>query len=185
MNQESLKVYLLDAANHVQPHVAAAQTDDSPGIYAMFVREPGCLPSPYREELTNRGHRCLYVGKTSIRNPSLSRRLSKYDLNGEGDSTFFCSIGAVLGYRPQPGSLIGMKDQNNFRYSREDKQKIVTWIDQHLSVAWQVLSEAEANEFEAPVIRLVRLLLNITHNPSRLQSLRALRDQCRQIARSA
>ena len=184
MNQESLKVYLLDAANHVPPRVAAAQADDTPGIYAIFVRETGYLPSPYREELVKRGHRCIYVGKTS-RNPSLQRRLIKYDLKGEGDSTFFQSLGAILGHRPESGSLRGMSDQSNFRFSLEDRSKIAAWIDQHVEVAWQVLPEREVNVFEVPLIQSLRPLLNITHNPSALQSLRALRDRCRKMARSA
>jgi len=85
---------LLDKRRHIVANRAADQIIDQPGIYAIHALEGDCIPSPFRQYLTARNHRCLYIGKAV----QGLRRLVSYDLNGEGPSTFFCSLGVMLGY---------------------------------------------------------------------------------------
>ena len=50
---------------------------------------------------------------------------------------FFLEVsGAVLGFLPPFGSLIGKNNQNNYKFSDEDKMKIIDWINSNLVVSW-------------------------------------------------
>ncbi len=84
------------------------------------------------------------------------RRLVRYDLNGEGASTFFCSPGVMLGYRPVQGSLVGKKDQNNFTISTDDSNKLASWSSSHVAVAWRRLEKTSVDALEAPLIELIK-----------------------------
>jgi len=180
MNLNTAKAQLFSPANQVSPSDATKKVPEHLGVYAILIKQPQNLPSPFNRYLTDRGHRCLYVGKSS----HLYRRMVRYDLDGKGDSTFFQSLGAILGYRPPPGSLIGKTDQNNFRFSQEDTEKIVAWATEHLVVAWLELSiTQQATYLEKQLIKHIRPLLNIRNNPSKLRELIELRQKCREIAK--
>jgi len=180
MNLNTAKAQLFNPANQVSPSDAAKRVPEHLGVYAVFVKQSQNLPSPFNRYLTDRGHRCLYMGKSS----HLYRRMVQYDLNGKGDSTFFCSLGAILDYRPPLGSLIGKTDRNNFRFNQEDKGKIVAWAAEHLVVAWLELSVPQQASFlEKQLIKHIQPLLNIRNNPSKLRELRDLRRVCREIAK--
>jgi len=93
------------------------------------------------------------------------------------------SIGAVLGFRPQPGSLLDMTNQTNYTFTLKDRQTIVDWIDQHLLATFVAVDDA-VGPLEVALIKKHRPLLNIQHNPAALLELKTLRDECRRIARN-
>lgn len=162
------------------PPDALKALNDTPGIYAIFVDNPDSLPHPFRGILQGRNTQLIYIGKAS---KSLSQRLGEQELRHKRAATFFRSLGAVLGYRPQAGSLKGKKNQNNYRFTKDDTQAIIDWIDQHLKVSWLEIPVETIGEFEPALLNEARPLFNDTHNPDRLKELKRLREQCRQIAR--
>ncbi len=154
---------------------------NKPGIYAIFVDNENSLPEPFNSYLSKRKHKCIYVGKAS---KSLFLRLVEEDLYGKSHSTFFRSLGAVLGYRPPKGSLIGKKNQNNYKFNRKDTKEVVKWIEMHLGVSWIGMSTDKLKLEESRIIKKIRPLFNIKHNPDKLEELEKLRKECRDIATS-
>lgn len=152
-----------------------------PGVYAIIVDDASSLPCPFSDILLDRDSRVLYVGKASN---SLLRCLVDEDLRGRSNSTFFRGIGAILGYRPPAGSLVGKSNQNNYKFSPKDALELVEWINGHLSVRWVCLPEQVAVEVEPEVIKSLSPLINTTYNPRPVQELAYLRDECRRVARS-
>ncbi|SJL30493.1 hypothetical protein PGIN_ATCC49417_01171 [Porphyromonas gingivalis] len=63
------------------------------------------------------------------------------ELFAKGHGTFFRSLGALLGHRPEKGSLVGKKNQKNYRFPKRDEQKIAKWIIDNLAVNWIELEE--------------------------------------------
>ena len=159
--------------------VAARDADsfvpNTPGLYAIFVDDPDNLPLPSRSRL-------VYIGKAT---ESLRERLVEQDLRHMKPSTFFRGVGAVLGYRPPQGSLIGKRNQNNYRFGGGDTQEIIAWINAHLGVRWVELDKTNIGLYEPQAIKLISPPLNTTHNPNALGKLAALRKECRQIALAA
>src|SRR5689334_19554692 len=82
--------------------------DDRPGLYAIFVDHPSSLPEPFASQLTTRNSRLLYVGRAR---DSLLVRLISQELRHKRAATFFRGMGAILGFRPQAGSLRGKANQ--------------------------------------------------------------------------
>ncbi len=151
-----------------------------PGYYAIFIDDPCTLPSPFQRFLLQKMTRLIYIG---IATKSLFQRLVKQDLrHEEGRSTFFRAIGAILDYRPLPGSLTGMKNQNNYRFSPEDTAEIITWINKHLLVSW-IEANPALPKVEQALIRKYCPIINTHHNPQAVPELADLRHQCRMIAR--
>ena len=160
----------------------AEQVLATPGYYAIFIDDPCALPNPFQELLVERGTtRLIYIGLATV---SLYDRLVKQDLRHQQPSTFFRGIGCVLNYRPPPGSLVGNKNQNNYRFSANDTAKIVEWIDEQLSVSW-IKAEPALETIEECLIRKYHPLMNTKHNPSAIPELADLRRECRMIARAA
>jgi hypothetical protein len=170
---------LLDERRYIVASRAADEIVDQSGIYAIHALDGECIPSPFCQYLTARNHRCLYVGK-AVKG---LRRLVRYDLNGKGPSTFFCSLGVMLGYRPVPGSLVGKKDQNNFTFSTDDSRRLASWSSAHLAVAWRGLDKLSVDALEVPLIEFIKPLLNVAHNPAKLRELERLRRDARTTAR--
>lgn len=160
---------------------APARVPEAAGYYAIYVDDAGRLPSPYCDLLLRRGTDLVYIGIATV---CLYERLVEQDLRHKSPSTFFRGIGPTLGYRPQPGSLVGMKNQNNFRFSVADTAAIVRWIDAHLSVSWAKADPAHKG-LETSLIRVHRPIFNTKDNPEPVAELAALRDECRRIARAA
>jgi len=160
--------------------VADAVIPRAPGFYSIFVDRPDSLPNPYAAYLRSCGTSLLYIGKAST---SLFQRLVEQDFRHQRPSTFFRSIGAILGYRPQPGSLVGKRNQNNYRFPQDDTRKIVDWIRRHLAFR---LVEADISKYptaERDVIRKNCPILNTIYNPRRYPPLDQLRSECRAAAR--
>ena len=155
---------------------------DRPGLYSIFIDDPDNLPSPFKESLSKWKTRMIYLGRAST---SLQKRLVAEDLRHKKPSTFFRTIGAVLGYKPPAASLKGKKNQNNYRFTPQDTRSMINWIDCHLSVRWVTLPRDEAERWEQSAIRAVRPLLNTSNNPDALPEVAQLREQCRAIARGS
>jgi hypothetical protein len=157
---------------------AEEQVPPSPGMYAIFVDAARSLAEPYAQTLESRETCLLYIG---IATKSLSKRLVAQDLNHRSPSSFFRSLGAVLGYRPPEGSLLKKKNHRNFQFSGDDTDKIREWIKSRLFVSWVCGSDG-LTKAEVSAINHWCPLLNIMHNPSRLSSLLQLRHDCCAIA---
>lgn len=178
-NLEDIEKKLGSAGSAVPAARASTAVPDKPGLYSIFVREPSDLPAPFSDEIRRRGTTLIYLGKASN---SLKSRLAKQDLCHTGPSTFFRAIGPILEYRPPRGSLVGKRNQNNYKFSTRDTQLIIKWIEDHLLVKWFVCGSP--GNLEAELIARLAPLLNTQHNPEPLPLLAALRDECRQLAKS-
>lgn len=163
----------LTSAIDAQTTVPAA-----PGLYAIFVDVASSLPFPFNSYLRAKQARLIYVGKAD----NLLKRLVAQDLRHIGPSTFFRGIGAVLGFTPPRGSLIGKRNKNNYRFGHQDTKEIIEWIDAHLFVKWQTLAECDIRVWESRAIGTYRPLFNTQGNPDALQELAALRKKCRDVA---
>src|SRR4051812_37243154 len=115
----------LEIAGKLFPVVTAhTVVPAEPGFYAIFVDEPESLPSPFDRYLREKNSRLIYTGVASR---SLYERLIEQDLRHREASTFFRGIGAILGYRPPSGSLVGKGNQNNYEFSTADTATIDAW----------------------------------------------------------
>ena len=148
------------------------------GVYAIRLRAGSSLPEPFETHLASRRSRLIYIGKAT----SLAKRMLGNELRGRGHGTFFRSIGAVLGYRPAAGSLVGKANQYNFSFVAEDRARIVTWINGHLEVSWAIVPQADVRAAEKALILEHLPLLNLEGNPLALAELDTLRIECRTIA---
>lgn len=181
MNLEEIIVQLSSGAKLVSAKKAELWVPASSGLYSIFVDQAASLPSPFGDYLSQKQTTIIYLGKAS---GSLKDRLVEQDLRHKNPSTFFRGIGAVRGYRPPAGSLKGKKNQNNYKFNTRDTQLIIKWINSHLFIRWVVLQEHEVESFESGAILSLRPLLNTQNNPDALPELAALREKCRQIAKS-
>lgn len=137
----------------------------APGLYAVFIDDPGCLPDPFEEIAATRTNpHLLYVGQAS---GSLYQRVWVEELQHRSPGTFFRSIGVMLGYISPKGGRI-------FAFAPRDKCAISAWIAEHLAVAWTVAVRYMNAEERGAILRHCPLL-NITHNPKRIAQLRELR----------
>jgi hypothetical protein len=166
----------------VEPKCSAQQGLDrvpnQPGYYAIYVNDATLLPKSYSDVLSRKDTKLIYIG---IAKKLLKQRLIKQDLRHQGSSTFFRSIGAILGYRPTPGSLIGKSNQQNYKFDPIDTARIVSWINENLAINW--LEESPADSATEKTLILSRCpLINIEHNPEKLAVLEESRLICRTIA---
>lgn len=149
-----------------------------PGIYCIKIRSAELLPAEFSVVLKERQHLYLYVG---IATKSLKVRFLEQELRARGHGTFFRSLGAVLGYRPEKGSLKDKKNKNNYTFSPKDEGQIIKWINANLLVNWiEYKGDIKANETK--LIEEISSLLNIDKNPLALKKLKDLRNECREIA---
>ncbi len=152
------------------------------GIYAICIDDARNLPVVFRKGLERKNSRILYVGKAAQQ--TLHTRLVAQDLRHRKASTFFRGLGAALGFYPPKGSLRSKKNQNNYKFSTEDTEKIIGWIDAHLSVCWVTMSPDEAQWNEFSLIHEFCPPFNTTHNEDAVEELALLKANCRLIARS-
>jgi hypothetical protein len=171
--------YLGDFAAALPVPKAIGLVDDKPGLYAIFINDPKSLPQPFSSMLIRHGARLLYVGRAR---DSLSVRLVDQELRHKRAATFFRGVGAILGFRPQPGSLRDKANQRNYRFSKSHTGQIIDWMEKHLLVRWLPMEVTDLLTVEPTVIHELRPLLNTTHNPDRCDELAELRELCRRIA---
>src|SRR5947209_2881242 len=95
----------LEASAELHPvAIAHAIVPPKPSFYSIFVDTPYSLSSPFDRCLRAKQTCLIYIGVASR---SLQGRLIEQDLWHRNPSTFFRGIGAILGYRPAVGSLVG------------------------------------------------------------------------------
>lgn len=150
---------------------------DSSGLYCIRLNENSRLPDRYQNILDDREFKYIYIGKATT---TLRRRLEE-ELEHIRPGTFFRSIGCVLGYRPIYGHLRGMVNQNNYRFSQDDKMRIIDWLNDNIEVS--IVKYEGDFSIEAELIRKYCPLLNIKHNPNILHELIVDRHECIGIAR--
>lgn len=151
---------------------------DKPGIYCIKLQESSFLPSKFGEI---RKDRIIYIGKATI---SLKKRLWQQELNHKTPATFFRSIGAMLDYLPPKGSLVGKKNNRNYKFSKEDTDAIKKWMKYSLRVNYIILEQSNIEEFEDSLIRKYMPLVNLDKNPQRSIELEKARKRCVEYANS-
>lgn len=95
------------------------------GFYCIKLKSNSRLPDRYQKILDKRTHKYIYIGKAE--GQSLRERLSQ-ELELKKPGTFFRSIACVLEYLPENGHLKGKSNQNNFKFSKTDKEEIIEWL---------------------------------------------------------
>lgn len=181
--EEHLAINLLDEKLINGNFTSAGDLDskdslDSKGFYCIKTKEKAALPPRYQRHLKKNNPRIIYIGKAE--NATLRKRFLGQELRARGHGTFFRSLGAVLEYTPEPGSLLNYRNKNNYKFSPKNENEIINWINCNLEVNWVSYNGDFA--IEADLIKKYKPLLNDTHNPSRLPELREDKANCRSIA---
>lgn len=156
----------------------ALDIPDMPGIYVIKIRDIKKLTQVFRKVLQDRKHNIMYIG---ISKKSLRKRFWENELHAKGHGTFFRSLGAVLGYLPEAGSLKECKNKRNYKFSKHDSAGIIGWIENNLVVNFIAHSD-NLEEIERSLIAQNLPLLNLDKNPIRLQELESLRRKCVVVA---
>jgi len=171
---------LMNEKNFKSAAVIDNSVPDLPGFYCIRISDPKQLKSTFANVLIERNHNIIYIG---IASQSLKKRFLGQELRARGHGTFFRSLGAVLGYRPEQGSLLDKMNQNNYTFSPSDEKKIINWINQNLLVNW-IPYAGNLNGIENDLIKEHLPLLNISGNPGSLPQVQALREECKRIGRA-
>ena len=179
MESKLLMKVLINKKNFKTISECEATIPDAPGIYCVRIKDISALDALFSNVLSERNHTIIYIG---IASKSLRKRFLGQELRAKGHGTFFRTIGAVLGYLPEEGSLVGKRNQNNYKFSPAHEQEIIKWIEDHLIFNW-VATSKDLNTIEIRLIREHLPLLNIAGNPGVLNSVRVLRQKCKVIAR--
>lgn len=151
---------------------------DSSGVYVVKIKDIDKLPLTFSKVLKERKHKILYIG---ISTNSLRRRLWGNELHAKGHGTFFRSLGAILGYLPETGSLLGNRNKRNYKFSAQDSAGIIRWIEDNLEINFIVHSENLEKIEESLIVKYVPLL-NLDKNPVKLSELVELRRKCEAVA---
>lgn len=146
---------------------------DEAGIYAFRLIDENSLPAPFNQIISSKENNFFYIGQAS---KSILERMYHQELNGKKHGTFFRSLGAVLGFLPPKGSLIN-RDTRNYKFSKEDSEKIIKWISENLEIAYFLCNE-NIDNIESELIANYKPLLNIKGNPDALPELSKLRNNC-------
>ena len=156
------------------PENAEDEFPSAPGLCAFYVDSIESLPSEFKEELRGRNTNLLYIGKSK----NLKKRMIKEHLTG-GTSTLFRSIGTMLNYGPEFGSLRG-KGNNNYFFDDEVKKMVIGWIRSHLVILWCTCEPYDLNK---DLVEQLMPILNIKWNPQKFEPLIRLRKKCLMNAR--
>lgn len=151
---------------------------DSSGVYVVKIKNIDKLPPTFGKVLKERKHKILYIG---ISTNSLRKRLWGNELHAKGHGTFFRSLGAILGYLPETGSLLGYRNKRNYKFSTQDSARIIRWIEDNLEINFIVHSENLEKIEESLIVKYVPLL-NLDKNPVRLSELVESRRKCEAVA---
>jgi hypothetical protein len=154
-----------------------AMVPNRAGLYCIKIKDRTALPSPYAEELGRRGTDVIYIGIATV---SLATRLAQ-ELRARGHGTFFRSLGAVLGFQPAPGSLVGKANTRNYKFTSADTQAILEWIDANLLVNW-IEVDSGFGSLETILIAQSTPLLNLDKNPLPFRPLKEARRICVDVA---
>lgn len=179
-NKSLVEKVLIDEKNFKPAGSIDNLVPNVPGLYCMRIIDINKMPKPFDIYLNNRGHNIIYIG---IASQSLQKRFLYQELRAKGHGTFFRSIGAVLGYRPEKGSLKTKANKRNYKFKPEDEKKIINWINNNLIANW-VTFDGNIESIETGIIQRYLPLLNIAKNPMALNELSELRAECVKIANS-
>ena len=152
------------------------------GFYCIVLKDSAKLYGSFKEIHISNPTNVVYIG---IAPNTIRRRFWDNEINGRGHGTFFRSLGTVLGFMPERGSLRLHDNQNNYTFSSEDRSKITKWISDNLLVNFVPYISEDRKRFEKIERELIgeyKPLLNIVHNPNRSRRLEELREQCRKRA---
>ena len=147
------------------------------GLYALRVKDVSILPNLFKNELVSLDTTLIYIGKGER---TIRQRLLE-ECQGKGHGTFFRGIGALLNFKPERGSLIKMKNKNNYCFSNINRDKIVEWMNVNLDLNF-IRIDSNIEQIEKQLIQLHSPILNSTHNSKKSQALAALRKSCREYA---
>lgn len=178
-NSELLVKVLMNAKNCKTISTCEDNIPDQPGLYCIRIANPKAFSEPFSKVLEDRKHNIVYIGLAS---QSLKKRFLGQELRAKGHGTFFRSLGAVLGFTPEPGSLIGKSNQDNYKFHPSIEKEIIKWIEANLVINWVVVSD-NLKGIENDLIKEHLPLLNIAGNPGALALVQELRNQCKRIAR--
>jgi hypothetical protein len=162
----------INAIEHLVP--------SEPGIYCIQTINAEAFLKIFLNTFKVRCHKIVYFGITK---GSLKKRLLEQELHSKGPGTFFRSIGAILGFVPPAGSLSTYSNKNNFKFSPEDINAIINWMNNNLIINW-VLVDSNWRAIEKQLIVKYRPLLNIRDNPEVIEEVTMLRAKCKTIANS-
>lgn len=176
--EEDISKKLIDNNNFKRISQLNKKVLDMQGLYAIRLKEGSKLPSKYQTILESRGSMIIYIGKAE---KTIGQRLEQ-ELEHKSPGTFFRSVGCVLGYLPIKGHLIGRVNQNNFKFSKNDTEEIINWLEKNTEVSI-VAFEGKFDLIEGKLIEKHTPLLNINKNPLRLRELIDDRKRCKDIAR--
>lgn len=151
---------------------------DQPGFYAIRIQRYVLLPKKFMEACETRKSNLMYIG---VAKQSLKKQLLGEEIRSEGHGPFFRNLGAMLGYLPPKGSLVGKSNTKDFFFSAADETAIIEWINQNLLINWLCM-DSGFDEIEAQLILDEQPLLNIEKNPGALKELKALRKHCIEVA---
>lgn len=151
---------------------------DAPGIYVIKIKNIKRLPQVFSKVLQERKHNILYIG---ISTTTLRDRFWGNELHAKGHGTFFRSLGAMLGYLPEAGSLKEHENRRNYKFSKHDSAEIIGWIEDNLEVNFATHSD-NLEEIERFLIAEYLPLLNLNKNPIKLPELKSLRRKCIAVA---
>ncbi|SDN11506.1 hypothetical protein SAMN05421813_1437 [Daejeonella rubra] len=185
LTELSIDIALLEKVLMNEINFKSAATIDNlvpenPGLYCIRIKDIMKLPKPFDTIAKDRKHNILYIG---IASQSLSKRFLNQELRANGHGTFFRSIGAVLGHKPEKGSLLSKANKRNYTFPTKDEQKIIEWINANLIINW-VEFNGDFESVETGIIQRHLPLLNLAKNPFALKQLSDLRAECVKTANS-
>jgi hypothetical protein len=176
----SIEVALMNDSNMISVALIDYKVPDESGFYCIKIRDINTFPTIFSAELKSRESNVIYIGLASN---SLKTRFLNQELRAKGHGTFFRSLGAILGYRPEEGSLNEKKNKRNYNFSQVDEQLIIDWINTNtnIMVNW-VCCGSDFEALETLLIKKYTPLMNLAKNPLKLKKLTELRSVCVNIA---
>ena len=156
-----------------------AMVPSEAGLYCIMMKSGEAdFQPPFADMFRQRRDPLLYIGKARGKG-GLRRRLFDNELRNRGAGTFFRSLGVVLGHSERVRPL---RAGRNFSF--ENAEEIARWIRTHLRVSWSVVPDGALDAEEKTLIRRYGPMLNIQHNPHRIEVLKEGRADCVRRARA-
>ena len=146
------------------------------GIYCIRLKDGCYLPEPFQTIHLSREYKYLYIGKSDS---TLKDRLEE-EIEHKRPGTFFRNIGALLGYEPIIGHLVGKKNVNNYKFSKQNTDAIIQWLYENV----EIFIKEDKCDIEKELIRFYSPLINWTYNNNQCYELKLAREKCRKIARN-
>ena len=173
-----LEKVLMNEKNFKSAAIIDDLVPNNPGIYCIRIKDGSKLPKPFDSLLKDRKHNIIYIG---IASKSLSKRFLNQELRAKGHGTFFRSMGALLGFRPEKGSLLSKANKMNYTFPEKDEKKIIKWMNSNFIINWVEFND-DIENLETLIIKKYLPLLNLAKNPLALIQLSELRAECVRIA---